>query len=55
MSASGGAVGLGCGVLSLGAKLNERLRFVSPVVDGIALAFIVGVPFSVLAVRALVR
>ncbi len=52
LSAFGGAVGLIGGGLSIGDKLNRRLPFDSPVLGGLALAMLVGVPFSVLARRA---
>lgn len=52
VSAFGGAVGLIGGSLSVGTELNARLPFHSPVLGGIALATIVGFPFSVVAWRA---
>ena len=52
LSAFVGAAELAGGGLSLGSKLNARLPFHSPVVGAIALALIVGVPFTVLALRA---
>lgn len=48
ISAHGGALGLASGGLSLGEKVTARLPFHSPVFGGIALAMIVGVPFTVL-------
>lgn len=52
LSAVGGAVGLIGGGLSIGAELEQRLPFHSPVVGGIALAVLVGLPFAVLAALA---
>ena len=52
LSAFGGALGLMTGLLDLGADLNERLPFHSPVVGGLALAAIVGVPFTTVAADA---
>lgn len=52
LSALAGAVGLIGGGLSIGLRLNERLPLGSPVLGGLALAAVVGVPFSVLATRA---
>jgi len=51
-TAFGGAVGLVTGWLSVGAELNARLPLHSPVLGGIALAVIVGVPFAALARQA---
>lgn len=51
-SAYGGAVGLAGGALSLGRSATGRLPFESPVVGGVALAFVVAVPFTVVALRA---
>ena len=48
-TAYGGAVGLMAGVVSLGAELEQRLPFASPVFGGIALALVVGVPFTLVA------
>jgi len=52
ISAFGGAAGLVTGSLSVGADLEQRLPLASPVLGGVALGLIVGVPFSVLAVLA---
>ncbi len=49
LSAYGGAVGLAGGGLSLGATIEARLPFGSPVLGGTALALLVAVPFTVLA------
>jgi hypothetical protein len=50
LSAFAGAVGLMTGQLSLGDRLTGRLPFHSPVLGGSALALVVGLPFSALAV-----
>src|SRR5689334_1550636 len=50
--AYGGALGLMTGLLDLGADLNQRLPFHSPVFGGLALAAIVGVPFTTVAADA---
>jgi hypothetical protein len=55
VSAYGGAAGLVTGFLATDAKLDSRLPFASPVFGGIALACVVGVPSTVLAVRAFRR
>lgn len=47
-----GALGLGTGELALGAEIEERLPFDSPVFAGVALACIVAVPLSALAALA---
>lgn len=52
LSAWAGAVGLIGGGLSFGAALNERLPFDSLVLAGLALAAVVAVPSTVLAVLA---
>ena len=52
VSAYGGAVGLIAGFIGLDAPLNRRLPFESPVLGGIALALIVALPMTVLAMRA---
>jgi hypothetical protein len=52
ISAYGGTLGLATGALSLGETLNDRLPFHSPVIGGLALGVIVGIPFTVLAVWA---
>lgn len=52
VSAYFGTVGLCTGWLALGPKLDARLPFDSPVFGGIALAVIVGVPATLVAVLA---
>lgn len=52
LSAYAGAIGLGSGGLAMGAALDHRLPFHSPVLGGIALAIIVGLPATALAVSA---
>lgn len=52
LTAFGGAVGLIGGGLRLTSTVESRLPFHSPVVGGLALALLVGVPFTVLAVQA---
>ena len=52
LSAWGGAAGLATGSLALEGGLNARLPFHSPVVGGLALAVVVAVPFTLLAVSA---
>jgi hypothetical protein len=52
ISAFGGAVGLVSGSLDFGARLNDRLPFDSPGFAAVALAMIVGVPSTVVMVRA---
>jgi hypothetical protein len=52
VSAWGGAVGLATGGLALEGGLNARLPFQSPVLGGLALAVVVAVPFTLLAVSA---
>jgi hypothetical protein len=47
-----GAVGLVSGAIGLGARLDDRLPFGSPVLGGVALAVVVALPLSVLAWRA---
>lgn len=49
ISAYGGAIGLAGGGLSIGSDLEARLPWGSPVLGGIALAMLVGMPFTVLA------
>ena len=44
LSAYGGTIGLATGNLDLGHELNQRLPLHSPVLGGIALALIVGLP-----------
>jgi hypothetical protein len=48
-AAFAGTVGLATGTLALDDDLNERLPFASPVLGGIALAVVVGMPFALLA------
>ena len=50
--AFGGAVGLATGALALEGDLNRRLPFASPVVGGVALAVIVALPLTMVAVLA---
>ena len=52
ISAYAGALGLATGTLDMGTKLNARLPFHSPVLGGLALAVIVGIPTTVVAVYA---
>jgi hypothetical protein len=52
VSAYGGAAGLVTGFLATDSTLDSRLPFASPVFGGIALACIVGVPSTLLAVHA---
>jgi hypothetical protein len=52
LSASVGAIGLASGSLAMGATVNERLPLQSPVLGGIALVVVVGLPATVLALRA---
>ena len=52
LSAWGGAAGLATGSLALEGGLNARLPFHSPVVGALALAVVVAVPFTLLAVSA---
>jgi hypothetical protein len=49
LSAYGGAIGLATGNLDLGHELNQRLPLHSPVLGGIALALVVGLPATVVA------
>ena len=49
LSAYGGTIGLATGNLDLGHELNQRLPLHSPVLGGIALALIVGLPATVVA------
>ncbi|MDO8388969.1 MAG: CoA-binding protein [Actinomycetota bacterium] len=49
VSAYAGCVGLAGGGLSLGADVDARLPWHSPVVGGVALALLVAVPFTMLA------
>ena len=49
ISAFGGTLGLVTGALDMGHELNQRLPFHSPVLGGIALAMIVGVPATAVA------
>lgn len=52
VAALGGAWGLASGSLSIGARLEDRLPFGSPVLGGLALFLAVAVPNAVLAVLA---
>ena len=52
VSAYGGAIGFWTGAIDMGATLDQRLPLHSPVLAGIALALIVGVPTTVVAVLA---
>ena len=52
LSALGGAAGLAFGFGDLGSELNSRLPLASPVLGGVALATLVGLPFALLAVMA---
>ena len=52
LSAWGGAVGLATGGLDLGPEVTPRLPFASPVLGGLALAMVVAVPMTFLAVLA---
>jgi hypothetical protein len=52
VSAWTGAAGLIGGGLSMGSTINRRLPYDSPVVAGVALALAVGLPATVLALRA---
>ena len=52
LSAYGGAIGLATGNLDLGHELDQRLPLRSPVLGGIALALVVGVPATVVGVFA---
>lgn len=47
-----GAVGMGTGAIDFGPTVTPRLPFASPVLGGIALAAVVGVPMSVGAMAA---
>jgi hypothetical protein len=49
LSAYGGTIGLVTGRLDLGHQLNQRLPLHSPVLGGIALALVVGLPATVVA------
>ena len=49
LSALGGALGLATGAVALGAELNGRLPFASPVLAGVALLIVVAAPFFVVA------
>jgi hypothetical protein len=51
-SAYAGAVGLVTGALDTGPTIEHRLPLHSPVLGGIALALVVGVPATVLSERA---
>lgn len=51
-SAFAGALGLASGGLAMGATLNDRLPLHSPVFGGFALALIVGLPATMLAIAA---
>jgi RsiW-degrading membrane proteinase PrsW (M82 family) len=48
-SAYAGALGLATGALSIGDALTARLPFGSPVLGGIALALVVGIPTTLVA------
>lgn len=50
LSAYFGSIGMISGLLPVGTTLAERLPFHSPVFGGVALALIVGLPASVVAV-----
>ena len=50
LSAYGGSVGFWTGALDMGHKLNQRLPLHSPVLAGLALALIVGMPSTIVAV-----
>jgi hypothetical protein len=52
ISAFGGTLGLITGTLDMGHKLNQRLPLHSPVLGGVALALLVGVPASAVALLA---
>jgi hypothetical protein len=52
VSAYGGTLGLMTGVLDMGHKLNQRLPLHSPVLGGIALALLVGLPATTVALLA---
>ena len=52
LSAYGGTIGLATGALDMGHALNQRLPLHSPVLGGIALAVLVGVPATTVAVLA---
>ncbi len=52
VAAFGGAIGLATGALALGGNLDDRLPFASPVAGGVALAVIVGLPLTRVAVLA---
>jgi hypothetical protein len=51
-SAWGGAAGLVVGFLTLGPVVESRLPLQSPVIGGLALAVIVAVPMTILAMMA---
>ena len=52
ISAFGGTLGLITGVLDMGHELNQRLPLHSPVLGGIALALLVGVPACAVSLLA---
>jgi len=52
LSAAGGAIALASGVSGLGSRLEHRLPFGSPVLGGLALALVIAVPFTLVAVWA---
>jgi hypothetical protein len=52
LSAFFGSIGMSSGLLPVGARLAERLPFHSPVFAGVALALVVGLPASVVAVMS---
>ncbi len=52
VSAFAGAIGLATGSIDFGSTINSQLPFASPLLGGIALAAVVGVPMTVGAVAA---
>jgi hypothetical protein len=50
VSAFAGTIGLATGALDLGPTLNHRLPLHSPVLGGVALAIVVGVPATAVAI-----
>ena len=52
LAAFGGAIGLATGALALESDVDRRLPFASPVFGGIALAVIVGLPSTAVALLA---
>jgi hypothetical protein len=51
-SAFAGGVGLACGALAMGQSVNARLPLQSPVLGGLALIAVVGVPTAVVSALA---